>query len=575
MSFSPGSARKEPLVSEKKASQDVSFVDFERLLWLVLSRLAKSGYVTPPNDAQDLIHDFYVDEWENLKRRYDPTLGSFANYLFSAFYRFARRRIVRLQSWHSRLVDTAELARRVDHTTEPREILERSEETKAIEERLSTIREALTALPTVQQAVLRDFLSSAREDTSERSLARRHGISRYRLREILVEALGRVASEQARRGAPGSSVRAASALWQDGRTVRDTAKILGLSVGKVRLARQRYVGTLLEAIREMQHPILEKRTTFVDTNALIALKKALLSPGDARLLASVSHDAEKILEALDDNDLEFSEPELKGLERHAEWVATVYRELAGHEKMPKGEQEIADAIATLRKDEEREIASAFVSLIETLPEEFRAWDEWFGGVPLASKQYQVEFRQKVVVAETLPYSEWLVTHGMTPATFVEAARGVELLVDRLLRMAAEPEQGLPSHGEVRRFLEGARQREAAGGSAFADINLTPTGSEELTHVPLGLLFAQVRGTPQCPMEAAEPLLRWMVGVARLKPFFFHGYEAEPLANEGIRLTQQPGQGDAELVLRWSRHAQNAEDQAIALSHQHMRSGFES
>jgi hypothetical protein len=68
-------------------------------------------------------------------------------------------------------------------------------------------------------------------------------------------------------------------------------------------------------------------------------------------------------------------------------------------------------------------------------------------------------------------------------------------------------------------------------------------------------MAQIRGTPQCPPEAAEPLLRWMVGIAQLKRFFFSGYVADPIGACAVRMQQENNPEDDDLVLRWSRPAE--------------------
>ena len=74
------------------------FRRYEALLWRVLSALARKGYFVPPGDARDLLHDFYLEAWPGLHERFDPRLSSFGTYIAAAFYRFARRRIVRLDT---------------------------------------------------------------------------------------------------------------------------------------------------------------------------------------------------------------------------------------------------------------------------------------------------------------------------------------------------------------------------------------------------------------------------------------------------------------------------------------------
>jgi len=54
-----------------------SFIEYEPLLWRVLSKLVRDGYHIQPHDARDLIHDFFL-EWEPLNSRFDAAKGEFA-----------------------------------------------------------------------------------------------------------------------------------------------------------------------------------------------------------------------------------------------------------------------------------------------------------------------------------------------------------------------------------------------------------------------------------------------------------------------------------------------------------------
>jgi RNA polymerase sigma factor (sigma-70 family) len=221
---------------------EIKFEDYERVLWGVLGILARKGYVTPPDEGRDLIHDFYVEHWHGLQHRFDPELGRFSSYLFQAFYRFARRRILLLGSWRSRLVDLSDLARHaVDTTPGPPDVVAQAEQVRRVEE-------AVSALPPFQWRVLREFLSG--EGKSERYLAQKHGITRHRLREILMEAVGRVAAHLGGiNPASGSDALVAVASWQEGRSVEDTAALFGLTPTEVRAARRRLASSLLAAIR--------------------------------------------------------------------------------------------------------------------------------------------------------------------------------------------------------------------------------------------------------------------------------------------------------------------------------------
>src|SRR5262245_13813935 len=73
---------------------------YRRLFLHALSRLARQGFVAQPADIEDLIQDFYANCYRGLKERYDPAVGTLENYLYSAFLRYARQRIIRSRRWN-------------------------------------------------------------------------------------------------------------------------------------------------------------------------------------------------------------------------------------------------------------------------------------------------------------------------------------------------------------------------------------------------------------------------------------------------------------------------------------------
>lgn len=223
------------------------FEQYERMLWHVLAQLARHGYIVPPSEARDLIHDFYLEAWPNLKKHYDSKRGSFSSYVYGAFYRFARRRIVQLQNWRGRLVDVRELARYPDESADV-------ERTADVEIQVQKINSIISRLPRLQRDILLDFLIG--EEGSERRLAVKYTVSRYRLREILVDTLGQVASEFGHSASDNPhDEQIALALWRDGQTVRDTAVLFGVSLAEVQAARKRFVAHLFTNLVQSTNPI--------------------------------------------------------------------------------------------------------------------------------------------------------------------------------------------------------------------------------------------------------------------------------------------------------------------------------
>jgi len=187
----------------------------------------------------DLIQDFFLETWDGLVTRYDPTRGQLGTYVYGAFVRFARRRIIRMQRWSVLLVDTASLARLLEEQAVTRQ-------TGPSPHDLLTVAEALAQLPGRQRDILCDLACGH----SERELARHLSLTRYQLRELLVDALGHVAvalGEPGRLSAPDWQI--AVAVWRQGRSVRETAAFLNLSIPEVRAARHRILDLLASGLK--------------------------------------------------------------------------------------------------------------------------------------------------------------------------------------------------------------------------------------------------------------------------------------------------------------------------------------
>jgi hypothetical protein len=291
-------------------------------------------------------------------------------------------------------------------------------------------------------------------------------------------------------------------------------------------------GTLGERdyAKESTHPIPE--------GLLNLLKRAILSPGDKTLLQQVQQHADAIINALEEDEGEFSAEDIKRLELHPEWTAAVYRALAGLQEVSDEDHEIVEAIQQIRGSEDAEIGRVFAEALEALPEEFHQWDQWFDHVPLVPEDYQTHLSEQIIVISGMPYAAGLIQYGMTPGTFLEGSRGVELLANRLIRTALSPDLPYPQQPELMPLYRWIRERDS---DTLPSVDLVLQEQSALQGerpvIPYGLLVAQVRGTPNCPLEAAEPLLHWMVEVAQLRPYFFAGYHATTIGPKEIRLTK--------------------------------------
>lgn len=517
-----------------------SFQEYERLLWKIISKLAQQGYIVPPGDAQDIIHDFYVDVWPGLVDRYDSSRGHFRAYLVSAFYRFARHRIIKLQSWRSRLVN-------IEHLVAHADSLPHLEQTAE----LAGVSRAIHALEVPEKLVLCGRL----EGQSERSLCDQVGVSRYRVRELFIDAIGKVASMLGEIHAKNPlDAKVAVALWKEGRTVRDTAALLGIAVPKIRQARVRNVALILDSINQFS----SKRSQQVEENIFEFLRNVLLSSDDENLLGQVRERAYDIRQALESGEFELSEEELKQLEDHNEWTAKVYQAFAGTDETPEEEYELTKVIEQMRADEDSEIAQAFVTALETLPDIFSQWESWFTEVPPAPEEYQSYLQEQPTVIAGRPYTDRLITFGMTPDTFVEASRGVELLLRRLIREARSLQDRFHDSPRELIFLYHWIYEQVMSGerpSLIVTSHEYDQYSGRDGYVPRQLLISQLRGTPGCPPEAAEPILRWLIGATQLKPYFISGFRSETRDEEEIQLTEEATERSTELLWRWGMPAE--------------------
>ncbi len=167
-----------------------------------------------------MVHDFYIEELPGILERYEASRAQFSTYLYAAFLRFARPRLVRNIRWKSILVPFDQwIERHAAAAYEPHTDVD----TSALEQRLAR---AWAALPKSLKAVL-DARMKAGE--SERATAARLGLTRYAVRQRMSEALGRLAVAIGHDDTIRADLRPlALRLWRDGHSLMQVAKDLGL-----------------------------------------------------------------------------------------------------------------------------------------------------------------------------------------------------------------------------------------------------------------------------------------------------------------------------------------------------------
>jgi DNA-directed RNA polymerase specialized sigma24 family protein len=514
------------------------FENHQRLFWHVLSSLASAGFVVPPTDAMDLMHDFYVEAWPQVRAGFDSSKGSFSNYVAGAFYRFARRKITRMQHWRNRIVHfDLGLSRQEDDL----------EATTSRLELIQMVRKRIEELPNLERAVLMAFLHNPRE--ARRSFPKQYKITRYQFDELLTNSLGLVSVQLGR--IPDVSHQdylVARSLWHEGRSAKSTALSLGITLPKVHEARHRVARTLMSTLRS-RTVSGTSRSSVMDKEVLSLLRAALLSENSDLLMQVKKHRSE-ILAAIASEDVPFSPQEEAMLS--PEWVAKVYSELGetGETQLSEEEKAVRDAVIQIRDDEEAEIGLAFKeALLTDLDDEFTNWESWFNRVPIVDEKIQHDLRQEFSVEQAQPISEGLVKYGMTPVTFFEAAHGVELLLNHLSTLNRK---SLQQQSPSRELADYVAWLEKSGSERRFNLCVRDECGSEDPIVPRSVLISQVAATPSLPPEAALPLSRWLMAVAEFRPLIIPGYQAVPIATNTVQLTKDEEQTDFEIFRRWKQ-----------------------
>lgn len=205
---------------------ELAYAELRPLLFDALARLARQGFAVSPSDAMDFIHDFFLEAWTKIATNYDPDKGRFEPYVYAAFVQFARPRIARLQRMQRDLVDPAELREMVRGDEASGE----ADLTSGLDQEV--VQRVLQGLDLEERELLLAYFGSS--DFSERRLARHLQIGRYKLREQLLTALGKVAL-QLNQQANFSELdwKIGRSLWLDQRSVGETAGYLGITEAQV------------------------------------------------------------------------------------------------------------------------------------------------------------------------------------------------------------------------------------------------------------------------------------------------------------------------------------------------------
>ncbi len=470
------------------------FIEYEPLLWRVLSKLVRDGYHIQPHDARDLIHDFFL-EWEALNSRFDVAKGDFGPYLATAFYRFGRRRQIKLHRLRSRAVDIEECLDLAAADPLPLEAAEMKQQT-------AQLRAAIAQLPEAEQALLADFLSDYAP--GERELAQKHHLTRHRLRDQLAATVSRVALQLIEARPQSTDADIAYRVWVMDQTPRTVAAELGMSTEQVNQAKARFAQALLNSVRRAAQPDRQGRKIMPE---LEILRKALSAFDDSAALESLRTHAQQIRLALEQEDLLLDESECAALAERPEWLATVYAALSSGESINAESDELQSSVANMLYAEQQVIADAWAALLEKLDEMRPAsgQGQWELALMNAAKlppdlaPHLREYHASCRSGD--PASERLLNYGLTPGMVFEALREMELLFNRCLRRAGD----------------GAVARK----SADTDIVVKQKGKSAA--ISQALLNGNVAGTLDLEPALVPALTRSLFCMLQASPLLVGGY----------------------------------------------------
>jgi hypothetical protein len=498
------------IVSADMRGLEPAYKQLRPVMLRALAALARNGFVVPATDALDLIHDFFIDEWLQVKANYDPRKGALEGYVYVAFVHYARPQIVRLKRSRNALVDPAWFADVESPGSMGREAIPVAD--------LDKWCEAMGRLAAPDRQFLLRFLHEERG--SERSLARKLGVSRHAAREQLIRVLGEAVTNFGRPTGTGhQDWQVAQALWGEKRTVQETASLFRLTAEQVKRAHARNVRIMVNALRRFEVRSGGEMNNMSDENNVVRtamtpeklLYAVMTSPGDDKLLDQLRARAVEILEAIDLQDVALTQSAAEGLDES--WVAKVYEALAGSgPTLTPEDKSIAGALFNASASDVESIGTAFKeTLLPDLPVQLMQFERWFESVPPVPVETIGALSVLPDVKAAFPVSSQLIVYGVTPSTIFYASEAIAATVDRLFRA---------------RFLS---EKDGVVLSADKPLVVTIEGkSEEIA------VNDEIARMAECELVVARALRRWLLHVAEYKAQLFGGFESEPVS-QGVLL----------------------------------------
>lgn len=482
-------------------NMEAAYSELRPLFFGAFGKLARQGFAAAPTDTLDLIHDFFTEAWPGVTRNYDPQKGPFEKYVYVAFVHFVRPRIIDTIHLRNSFI---EYDRIIDSSKDGLSV-EPDFESRIDVQRLNI---AINHLSKFEQDLLKHYLSF--EAPSERALARKFDLSRYKLRTALISALGNIIVWLDRPHLVSPlDWNVALSVWRDKRSFAGAAKCHGLTIHQIKSSNLRVLKFLSQVLTNYHTwDLLNSRSTNMSTkpmakSAEALFTEALKSANNLELLEQVGLHAEEILAVMESSD-QFgpSDDELSSIDD--EWLAVCYNALA-NKKVSEVEEEF---YATA--DDEESVGRAFSQALLTINrDDIRNFDT-FKSLPGIEPAEAMELLQTPSAQGAGSDAEPLARIGLTPLSVFYGTEAVSYLIERLMDQELVPRDTVI-------LLE-------AG-----DLLVNEEHHNVLTW---DLTIDEIRRLSICNRDTAVELYRWLIQVAQYRPYIFVGFKSDP-AVEGL------------------------------------------
>ncbi len=481
---------------------------FRGVFYGSLAALARRGLAALPQDTLDLIHDFLAERWDKIRDRFDPSLGLPENYVFQAFYWFARKRIQDQRVQHAAAYGLGPQEKTDDSRARLSESLR------------GTVLHHLQKLPDQERTILSEYVKQG--PSSVRQLADQFDLSRYAIRQILAQGLGRIAvalEEPGVMSTQGFGI--AKLIWGENRSIESVAAMLGKTTEHVKNAHKQNTNALATALLSCSGGSTDTRMTEnTETDVVSGLIfRVMNGETDAELAQSIRESRSEVIDFFDSDSV----AGIQELGRqHPERIAFLYDALSSKPENAAHYEALLDA----EQDEERRVGHAVVDLFSGVPALVPKLATLLDGCESVPDGAAAQLRQEVATRaalDKLPAEEILplLDHALSPMTLWKACDSIGLLFQRILRHTKR------TNTKFRIALSGSH-----------------VDCDNLTTARLVKLLTESYHLPE---SVAAALWTWFAELARFKPTMFRGFVCVP---EADGLSIKPLESEMDPFERW-------------------------